>query len=247
MPRLRDGLQLAASALIAGGMFFLPLAATMVGQTHVEYDLLPEPTPRIAFTMPAPEPEPAPSPEPKSRSGESSKSDAQPLQTNDKTATPQRTSTPKVSSKRLRTLASTRVPGRAKRRSRSQRKPRKQQKCVAKTPGITEQSSAAFHVERELMKHYSSHLGQAAKLAAVRWHKTADGQVDGFRIGGVRCGSVLHQMGLRSGDVIHTINRNRIENIPQALSAFQRLKKKDTFRVRFTRRGQLKQLKYSVS
>jgi hypothetical protein len=249
MPRLRDVLQLSASALLSGGIFALPLLATMLGQTRMEYEPLPEPGPRIAFSMPAPEPEPStlkPSSKPSSK--DKGESDSNAKSTQDDTAKPKSTiQRPQFDNWRTRKHPTNRLPGRATRSSNKQRKARKIRKCVAKTEGITERSPAEFHVERQLMQYYSGHLGQAAKLAAVRWHKTESGKVDGFRVGGIRCGSVLHQMGLRSGDVIHTINRQPIASIPQALGTFKRLKKRETFRVRLTRRGQSKQLKYTVS
>ncbi len=102
--------------------------------------------------------------------------------------------------------------------------------------GIVQIAEARFQVPRELVDYYSRNLAEAARLAAVSWHRGPDGEVDGFRLRRMSCANVLRQAGLRNGDVIHAINGREVTTIAQALKAYARLRGKRSLRLRVTRR-----------
>jgi type II secretory pathway component PulC len=93
---------------------------------------------------------------------------------------------------------------------------------------------------------YAKHPKRLNELGWVSRHSTDDGKVDGFRLGGVRCGNDLHEAGLRSGDVVHSVNGKKVSSIPQALLAYGALRRASELRVEITRKGTRRTLVYLI-
>ncbi|TVQ94077.1 MAG: PDZ domain-containing protein [Deltaproteobacteria bacterium] len=115
--------------------------------------------------------------------------------------------------------------------------PTRRSRCLEDRPEITHLDGRHYAVERSLIDEYSS-IKQAMTLARVDWHRNDRGKVDGFGVYGLRCGSPLSQVGLKSGDVIHRINGKRVRNILQALLVVNKVKRKDRIVVEASRRGE---------
>lgn len=123
----------------------------------------------------------------------------------------------------------------------------KNRACLEADARIVSKGSDKYNVDRDLVDAYTSDLKTAAKLAWVGWHRDGDGDIDGFRVKKIRCGSVLHQAGFRNGDVIHTVNGKPVTSIPQALSAYRKLRKKRSLTVEVERKGAVRKLRYRLS
>ncbi len=123
----------------------------------------------------------------------------------------------------------------------------KKRKCREADPRIVAKGSDRFSVDRDLVDTYTSNLKTASKLAWVGWHRDDEGEIDGFRVKKIRCGSVLHQAGFRNGDVIHTVNGKPVTSIPQALSAYRKLRKKRILNVEVERKGATRKMRYRLS
>ncbi len=118
--------------------------------------------------------------------------------------------------------------------------------CLEPVAGISETGAWRYDVERDLVSSYTNNLRQASRLAVTSWHRT-DGEIDGFRVKRVRCGSPLHQLGFRNGDVIHSVNGRPVTSTVQALTAFRRLRKNDVLNVKVTAwKGQRKTLRFRL-
>lgn len=115
-------------------------------------------------------------------------------------------------------------------------RPSRRSRCDELVAGIDEVKHGHYTVQRDVIDHYTK-LRVALKLAAVRWHKNEEGKTDGFSVYRIRCGNPLAQVGLRNGDVIHTINGRRVRSIPHALYVVARVKGKDRIQVVGSRRG----------
>lgn len=114
-------------------------------------------------------------------------------------------------------------------------------------PDIAAVGTDQYRVNRALVDHYTDNLREAARLAHVAWHRSEDGRVDGFRIRRIRCGSVLHDAGFRNGDVVHTVNGRPVRNLPQALGAYRRLRKKRRLWLEVSRNGDTRTFRYTLS
>jgi hypothetical protein len=126
------------------------------------------------------------------------------------------------------------------------KKKRKKRPCLEPDPRITTRGEDRYAVDRDLVDRYTADLDAAAKLAWVGWHRNAQGDVDGFKVKRIRCGSVLHQAGFRNGDVVHKVNGKAVTTIPQALFAYRKLRKKRSLRIELKRKGAQKELRYRL-
>jgi general secretion pathway protein C len=64
-----------------------------------------------------------------------------------------------------------------------------------------------------------------------------NGQVDGFKIFGIRSGSIFQDLGLQNGDVINNINGTQIDSLEKALPMLQLLKTESSYTIDVTRKG----------
>jgi len=109
--------------------------------------------------------------------------------------------------------------------------------CQDRVDGIDDIGEGHYRVERSVLDHYTR-LNEALKLAAVAWHRDERGKIDGFSVYRIRCGNPLAQVGLRNGDVIHSINGKRVRSIPHAILVVAKVKRKDRIHVIGSRRGE---------
>lgn len=126
------------------------------------------------------------------------------------------------------------------------KKAKRGQKCLEAPPEITQVSEFEYQIQKELVDLYLSDLSEAEKLAWVDWHRDDSGEIVGFVVKRVRCGSPLYTAGIRNGDVVLRINSREVTSIPQALRAYRRLKKKDDLRLIIDREGEEVRLVYEL-
>lgn len=119
--------------------------------------------------------------------------------------------------------------------------------CVDDNPGITEIEPGAWAVNRSLVEYYATHLLEFEQLATYTVvHKDDQGVPDGFKVGMKRCG-VLWEGGLRSGDVISSVNGRTITSVMQAVGAYFALRNERQFEVALTRKsGETLVLRYEL-
>lgn len=127
------------------------------------------------------------------------------------------------------------------------RKQERTRSCEEGTGAIAALGGDRYTVERGLIDLYIGDLERAQGLASVAWHRDAGGRIDGFRIKRIRCGTVLYQAGFRDGDVVHSLNGQRIRTVLGAIGAYSKLKRKEELRVELTRGdGSQRRLRYTV-
>ena len=64
-----------------------------------------------------------------------------------------------------------------------------------------------------------------------------NGQVTGFKIFGIRNGSIFKDLGLQNGDVVNRINGTQIDSLEKALPMLQLLKTESSYTIDITRGG----------
>lgn len=123
----------------------------------------------------------------------------------------------------------------------------KKQRCAEPTDEIQRLDDDEYSISRELVMEYASDLERASRLAYVAWHKDKDGDIDGFVLKKIRCGTVLEQAGLQNGDVIRAVNGKQVKSIMTAWGAWRKVKKKDVVRVTVIRKGEKIELRYKIT
>lgn len=129
---------------------------------------------------------------------------------------------------------------------RTPRPPRKRT-CEEASDAIQALGEDRYAVERDLVDYYAGDIQEAMKLAYVSWYRV-EGEIVGFQVRRIRCGSVLEQAGFRNGDVIRSINGKPVTTIPQALFAYRKLRKKRQLEVDVQRKsGEQVLLRYRLT
>ena len=100
-----------------------------------------------------------------------------------------------------------------------------------------------YEVEREIVEQF---LVNPAKLGARAAPLQKDGKIIGVRLFGVRRGSPLAAIGVKSGDAIQAINGYELTSIDKMLEAYEKLKSTDNFTVSMMRRGKPVEMRYQI-
>ncbi len=224
--------QLSAALVLTLGIFAIPVMPRI---PYAPPPMAVSGPPDRAVTIylpPAPEPEPEPEPEPGPAPPPVAKPAAQaPTQVVSTAAAPPPAEAPPV------VEAPVEVPPPAPRpKVAKARKPRPKRECKPDVPEISSRGPDEWEVARDLIDHYANHLNEAARIAHVTWAHDEEGDIIGFRVVKVRCGSPLHEAGFQDGDIITRINGHKVRTVPQALAAYVELRVRRKLRVRGTRK-----------
>lgn len=111
--------------------------------------------------------------------------------------------------------------------------------------GVQRTSPTDWNVRRTVVEHYAGNLRELMKLGSVRPHRAEDGKLRGFRVAVARC-SILRDTGLRTGDVVQTINGLEVHDIFGAIGAYFKLRKESHIEVRLVRRGRPVTFSYTL-
>ena len=117
--------------------------------------------------------------------------------------------------------------------------------------------SLALEAARKKANEFANKLYQMegtveslSKLARALLHRGPDGEYDGYRLSAIRRGSLADKLGIRNGDIIHSVNGTTLNSVQGAMAAFQSLSGGTSpgsgFKFEVTRRGQPVTLSYSV-
>ncbi|HYD48079.1 MAG TPA: type II secretion system protein GspC [Terriglobales bacterium] len=72
------------------------------------------------------------------------------------------------------------------------------------------------------------------------------GESTGFRLFAIRQNSIFDRIGLRNGDIIHSVNGTEISDPAKGMALFQQLRGQSQFTVNITRNKEAKTLTYSI-
>ena len=125
-----------------------------------------------------------------------------------------------------------------------QRRGRTSRACLPDLEEIHEVGERSHRVEDEFVYYYASHMKEAQQLAATWWNLDDDGERFGFKLGRMRCGSILYQAGFRNGDVITHVNGLEIRSYADGVTAFMQLRAKRVLWVDVLRRGERERLDF---
>jgi general secretion pathway protein C len=77
-------------------------------------------------------------------------------------------------------------------------------------------------------------------------HRGPDGQFDGYRLSAIRRNTLADKLGIKNGDVIHSVNGKSLNSMSAAMDAYQTLTSENEFSFEVTRRGEKLSLGYDV-
>lgn len=111
--------------------------------------------------------------------------------------------------------------------------------------GVKKSGANSYEIDRGMLDEQLADLNALGKQARVIPHYR-DGKPQGFKIVGVRPGSLYSHIGVRSGDVLQSVNGEEISSPNKALELYERLKSSDNVTVDVERRGRKVTLEYQI-
>lgn len=111
--------------------------------------------------------------------------------------------------------------------------------------GITKTGAYDYSIDRKMLDKQLADVSKLQQEARVVPHYQ-DNQYQGFKLVGVRPGSLYRAIGIRSGDIVTAVNGNKIDSPTKALELFEQLKSSSNISVEIERRGQPKTLTYNI-
>ena len=112
--------------------------------------------------------------------------------------------------------------------------------------GVSSDGENKFTVDQSLLDEVLANPeALATQLRAVP-HKGPDGNIDGYRLSGIRKGSTIEQLGVKNGDIIHSVNGKELTSVSNAMDAYSSLGSEKSFSFEVTRKNQRETMQYDV-
>lgn len=111
--------------------------------------------------------------------------------------------------------------------------------------GVRKVGANKYEIDRSLVQSFIANTAMAGRDAAIYPH-TKNGKPDGFRLGRVRPGGIFAKLGMRSGDVLNSVNNMAITSLDKALEMFTKLQGANHMTIGLTRYGRPRTLDYSI-
>jgi general secretion pathway protein C len=112
--------------------------------------------------------------------------------------------------------------------------------------GIERLADNKFQVDRSVIDEAMGNVEALALQIKATPHKDASGNVDGFRLSAVRSTSLFGKLGIKNGDIIHSVNGTPLTSSEGAMAAYGALKSSSTFYFEITRRNQRMTMEYTI-
>ena len=77
-------------------------------------------------------------------------------------------------------------------------------------------------------------------------HKDSNGEIDGYRLSGIRRRSFFYKLGVKNGDIVHSVNGQSLTSMSSAMDAYNSLSNEQSFSFEITRRNQRQTFEYEI-
>lgn len=119
-------------------------------------------------------------------------------------------------------------------------------KGEADDEGIEKAGPNKFIVDQELIDKVMENPEQLYSQIRATPHKGSDGSVDGYRLSGIRRRSLFYKLGIKNGDVVHSVNGTTLNSMSSAMGAYDSLQNDKNFSFEVTRRNKRQTFEYEV-
>jgi general secretion pathway protein C len=77
-------------------------------------------------------------------------------------------------------------------------------------------------------------------------HKGPNGEVDGYRLSGIRRRSLFNKLGIKNGDIVHSVNGQPLTSMQSAMEAYNSMGSGSNFNFEVTRRNEKQTFEYEI-
>ncbi len=110
---------------------------------------------------------------------------------------------------------------------------------------VRKKSMYQYEIDRNMLESQLNDLTELGRQARIV-PNYRNGQYQGFKLIGVRPGSLYRALGIRSGDVIQRVNGQDIDSPNKAMMLFEELRTNKQIGLDIERRGQKRTLQYDI-
>lgn len=103
-----------------------------------------------------------------------------------------------------------------------------------------------FEMKRSDVNKYLADLPSLLQQAAMAPVRGPGGEIEGFKFLSIQPGSIYTQLGFQNGDVIKSVNGEKIDSPAKAMELFQALKNSDNIRIQTARDGRDQEHDYTI-
>ena len=104
--------------------------------------------------------------------------------------------------------------------------------------GIKKTGENTYTIKRELLEQLEQSPEKLYSQLRMVPHKDENGDIDGFQISGVRRDSVFYKLGMKNGDIVHSVNGYALTSVNATMEAYEALGGDGTYAFSLTREGQ---------
>ena len=112
--------------------------------------------------------------------------------------------------------------------------------------GITKDGPNKFIVDQELIDKVMENPEQLYSQIRATPHKGDGGANDGYRLSGIRRRSLFYKLGIKNGDIVHSVNGTTLDSMSSAMGAYNSLQNDKNFTFEVTRRNKRQTFEYEV-
>ncbi len=104
----------------------------------------------------------------------------------------------------------------------------------------------AYEIDGEVLDRYLSDLEAISRMGRALLHRGPDGEFDGYRLSAIRRNTIADKLGIRNGDIVHSVNGKPLTSMTAAMEAYNTMQNEKSFTFEITRRGQRMTMQYTV-
>ena len=112
--------------------------------------------------------------------------------------------------------------------------------------GIEKTGDNKYTVEQEVIDQILENPEKLYSQIRVVPHKDKNGDIDGYRVSGVRRKSFFYKLGVKNGDIVHSVNNKPLTSMSSAMDAYNSLADSKNFTFEITRRNQQQTFNYEI-
>ena len=112
--------------------------------------------------------------------------------------------------------------------------------------GVSKTGTNQYTVDQEVFDQLIESPEKLYSQIRVVPHKDDSGEIDGYRLSGIRRKSVFYKLGVKNGDIVHTVNGKSLNSMSSAMDAYNSLSSSRNFSFEITRRRKKQTMEYEV-
>ena len=111
---------------------------------------------------------------------------------------------------------------------------------------IQKVGSNKYVVDQSVLDEILANPEKLYTQVRVTPHKDQDGNIDGYRMTGIRRKSLFYKLGIKNGDIVHSVNGQQLNSLSAAMDAYNSLGNSRDFNFDVTRRKNKQTFEYEV-